>query len=84
LAATGAATEAGEESGGTVEEAPARTVGEVAMMPGEIASRWPVQRSLTLAILQDRRAKLIPEPSIYAQESMPGIYANAKRNSRGG
>jgi len=52
LAATGAAAEAGGKSGGTVEEAPARTVGEVAMMPEEIASGWPVQSLRTLANFQ--------------------------------
>ena len=47
----------GEAIGGTAAEELARTVGEVAMMPGENATRWPIRPRRKLANLQDRHFK---------------------------
>jgi hypothetical protein len=66
-----AAAGSGAAVGGGGVEAPARTVGEVAMMPGESASRWPLRHRQTLANLQD--AGLIPRP-VHANQSIAKVH----------
>ena len=72
FAATGAAGGAGEGE----EEAPAKTVEEVAMMTKQSASLWPTRRVRTLANLQDgspegRRPRLLPQSNQGGQPVRP-------------